>query len=282
MPTIKAIATLANQHAITDLKILLFTLDLWNSPAPTVYIFSDLMSAPLIRAIPYSGKVHIKKDVLNAYTGLNRIDMESRRGRLFATLFADFTAEKTHLMRWALETEPDGVLFCDADICHLAPLPTIPDGTDLALSPHMIRKSDTDKYGVYNAGYLWFKNPELASKWLDLCETSRFFEQGCLEDLAINRNLYEFPVQVNYGWWRLWQGVQPPVVLEEEWGIFREESSSGITVQKQPLQSIHTHWSEKSDRATSEFNKWVLSQLTRLISNKTKKTAALVRFLSKI
>ena len=279
MTNIKAIATLANQYAIIDLKVLLFTLDLWNSPAPTVYIFSDEVSAPLIRAIPYSGKVHIKSDALNAYTGLNRITMERRKGHQFATLFADFTAEKTGLMKWALETEPDGVLFCDADICHLAPLPTIPDGTDLALSPHMIRKSDTDKYGVYNAGYLWFKNPQLAAKWHELCETSRFFEQGCLEDLAKDINLHEFPVQVNYGWWRLWQGAQHPAILQEEWGIFREEVNSGITVQKQPLQSIHTHWAEKSDRATYEFNTWVLA---RLSSIKTKKTVALTRFLSKI
>ena len=275
-----AVATLVNEFAITDLKVLMFTLELWNSPAPTLYIFSDTKSAPLVKAISYSGKVHIKEDALNAYTGLNRRDMESRRGRIFKTLFADFTAEKTALMSWALETEPNGVLFCDADICHLGPLPSIPDGTELALSPHMIRKSDTDRYGVYNAGYLWFKNPELATKWQELCKTSRFFEQGCLEDLAKGLVLYEFPVQVNYGWWRLWQGTQSAATLQNEWGIFRGSEGSGITVQKQPLQSIHTHWSEKSDKATSEFNTWVLSRLALLSS--VKKTATLVRFLSKI
>jgi hypothetical protein len=281
MIQITAIATLVNEFAITDLKVLLFTLQLWNSPAPTVYIFSDTKSAPLIKAIQYSGKIILKEGALNAYTGLNRRAMESRRGRIFNTLFADFTAEKTKLMEWALETEPAGVLFCDADICHLAPLPTLPDDTGLALSPHMIRKSDTDRYGIYNAGYLWFKNPELARKWQELCKTSRFFEQGCLEDLAVDLSLYEFPIQVNYGWWRLWQGVKLPVTLQMDWGLFRKgEETSGITVEKLPLQSIHTHWAEKSDRATYEFNTWVLSQLARLSS--VKKTAALVNFLSKI
>jgi hypothetical protein len=145
----------------------------------------------------------------------------------------------------------------------------------------MIRKSDTDRYGIYNAGYLWFKNPELAAKWQELCKTSRFFEQGCLEDLAMGLTLYEFPVQVNYGWWRLWQGVKSPVTLQADWAIFRKgEETSGLTVEKLPLQSIHTHWAEKSDRATYEFNTWVLSQLARLSS--VKKTVALTKFLSKI
>jgi hypothetical protein len=280
MIQITAIATLVNEFAITDLKVLLFTLQLWNASPPTVYIFSDKKSVPLIKIIPYSGKIIIKEGALNAYTGLNRRMMESRPGRTFKTLFADFTAEKTQLMSWALETEPEGVLFCDADICHLAPLPELPDGTELALSPHMIRKSDTALYGIYNAGYLWFKNPELATKWRDLCKMSRFFEQACLEDLAVGVNLYEFPIQINYGWWRLWQGTQSIANLQSEWGIFRNTESSGITVQRQTLQSIHTHWSEKSDKATCEFNTWVLSQLARLSS--VKKTHSLVRFLGKI
>jgi hypothetical protein len=48
-------------------------------------------------------------------------------------------------------------------------------------------------------------------------------------------------------------------------------------VNKLPLLSIHTHWSEKSDRATYEFNMWVLEKLRKLVS--VKKTAALVKFL---
>ena len=280
---ITSIATLVNEFAIADLKVLLFTLELWNPKPPTVYIFSDTKSAPLVRAISYGGDVIVKEDALNAYTGLNRRAMESRRGSIYTTLFADFTAEKTALMEWALSltlTEEEGVLFCDADICHMGPLPTIPDGTELALSPHMIRKSDTDRYGIYNAGYLWFKDVAVAARWRELCKTSRFFEQGCLEDLAKEYRTYEFPVEVNYGWWRLWQGLQAPADLQGEWAIFRLSDGCGLTVQKKPLQSIHTHWTEKSDRATCEFNDWILRQLVRVSS--VKKTAALVKFLTKI
>ena len=278
---ITSIATLVNEFAIADLKVLLFTLELWNPKPPALYIFSDTKSAPLVRAIPYGGTIIIKEDALNAYTGLNRRAMESRQGRIYATLFADFTAEKTFLMEWALSLcEEGGVLFCDADICHMGPLPTIPDGTELALSPHMIRKSDTDRYGIYNAGYLWFKDAAIAARWRELCKTSRVFEPGCLEDLAKEDTTYEFPVEVNDGGWRLWQGSKSPVDLQGEWAIFRLSDGCGLTVQKRPLQSIHTHWTEKSDKATCEFNEWILRQLVRLSS--VKKTAALVKFLGKI
>ena len=142
---ITSIATLVNEFAIDDLKVLLFTLELWNPRSPTVYIFSDSKSAPMIRAIKYGGKLHIKEDALNAYTGLNRRAMEAKRDLTGKTTFAKFTEEKTTLMEWALSLSDTGVLFCDADICHLGPLPEIPEGTELALSPHMIRKSDTDR-----------------------------------------------------------------------------------------------------------------------------------------
>jgi len=275
-----SIATLVNEFAIDDLKVLLFTLELWNSKPPTVYIFSDSKSVPMIRAIKYAGTLHIKEDALNAYTGLNRRAMEATRDLTGKTTFAKFTEEKTTLMEWALSLskKDTGVLFCDADICHLGPLPEIPEGVELALSPHMIRKSDTDRYGIYNAGFLWFRSPQVAAHWRELCATSRFFEQACLEDLVPEYKVHIFPIQVNYGWWRLWQGEKPPAILQAEWGIHRQgDSISGITVQKMPLLSIHTHWGEKYDRATYEFNMWVLEQLKRLVS--VKKTGQLVRFL---
>jgi hypothetical protein len=78
----------------------------------------------------------------------------------------------------------------------------------------------------------------------------------------------------------MWQGERSAPTLQNEWAIFRSPDSSGITVQKETLQSIHTHWAEKSDKATSEFNSWVLTFLARLSS--VKKTQSLMRFLSKI
>ena len=123
----------------------------------------------------------------------------------------------------------------------------------------------------------------LAKKWRELCKTSTFFEQKCLEGLVhqIDKSeFYEFPVQVNYGWWRLWQGIQSPENLQKEWSFLRKgDTDSGICVQGKPLQSIHTHFSEKKDLATFEYNQFVLKKLKLLSS--MKKTKQLLQFLEK-
>ncbi len=285
-----SIATLANEHAVADLAVLFFTLELWNPSPPTIYIFSDAPTSPKIEALPYKGKKVIK-DALAPYIGLNRPTMEKTKGKIFKTLFADFCAEKPRLRAWALDEDScypktDGILFLDADICHLGPLPILASNVQLALSPHMIRKSDTDRFGVYNAGFLFLRSKEIADKWYEMCATSRFFEQGCLEDLAVwvsgkwSGGFEEFPVTVNYGWWRLWQGDHPSQELQKEWHILRREGWSGLAIGSAPVQSIHTHWFVKDDMATMRFNVWILEQLKKLVS--VKKTGRLVGFLEKI
>lgn len=282
-----AVATLANEHAVEDLKLLLFTLELWNPVPPAVYIYTDSKTAGKIEAIGYKGQMFIQKDALNAYTGMNRSQMELMKGKIFSTVFADFCSEKTRLMAWALAEEQHasrfGAYFCDADICHLGPLPRVNDTIRLALSPHMIRERDSALYGFYNAGYLYMRDVETTEKWLELCATSRFFEQGCLEDLrswAITKwpaGFMAFPKQVNYGWWRLWQGDLTADVLQAEWRIGRKEGFCGITVAGESLQSIHTHWNDQKDPSVYRFNQWILSQLRKLTS--VKKTKTLISFL---
>jgi hypothetical protein len=289
MNEVSSIATLVTGPALEDFEVLLFTLSLWNKVKPRLYIFTDSATKAGIDAAvsKYYGSdtlVNIKVS-LNKYSGLKRAEMEARRGEIYTTLFGDFTAEKTTLMEWALETEKGGVLFCDADICHLAGLPQIPDNCMLALSPHMIREGDAAKYGYYNAGYLWIKDTDLVKSWRSLCTTSHFFEQACLEDLAIvcakkhgEGSFYEFPIQINYGWWRLWQGTKLPSELQKAWSFFRNaDATSGLLVEDKPVQSIHTHWHEKNDHATREFNQWILGKLRKLSS--VRKTKQLTSFL---
>ena len=258
-----AICTLANEFAINDLQLLLFTLELWNSTPPDVYLYCDSkVSTWISKKQRYKGKL-ITKEALNRYTGLTRTDMESRPGKTFQTLFGDFTAEKPLLFQWAfsqMTSTEKGLLFCDADICFLASLPEIPKGATLALSPHMIRKRDTDKYGIYNAGFLWMESPETAKVWFELCKTSRFFEQGCLEDLkTLSQSTYEFPIQVNYGWWRMFQSDTSVEERKKEFSVHRQGNlHSGILVQEKPLNSVHTHFFGTNDMSTLDFNSYMM------------------------
>ena len=286
-----AVSTLANEHAVEDLKLLLFTLELWNPVPPPVYIYTDSKTAASVKALDYKGRKVLNTTALNPYTGLNRDQMESMKGKEFPSLFADFCAEKPRLMAWALAEEAKlgfngGVFFCDADICHLGLLPTIPESVRLGLSPHMIKERDSVRFGYYNAGFLYMRDIETTEKWRELCFSSGYFEQSCLEDLRMwfcirwsAAGFLSFPKTVNYGWWRLWQGDLTPDMLQAEWRIMRKEGCCGISVGGEPLQSIHTHWYQQNDMATLRFNLWVLGQLRKLTV--VKKTKALLAFLEK-
>jgi len=258
-----AVATLANENALEDLEFLFRTLELWNNPPPRVYIYCDTKSLTSIHLLNYKGELHIK-EALNAYTGLNRTYMERKEGVDYPTLFGDFTVEKISLMEWALSDlsyenneKQKGVLFCDADIFFLGPLPTIESTYSLALSPHYIRKKDTRMFGKYNAGFLWTNSLSVLSTWREACKTSRFFEQAALEDLeTFSPKL--FGHEHNYGWWRLWQGERPSIDLKEQWTIrHRFLDYSGICIVDKPLSSIHTHMCDSRDVATMEYNSFV-------------------------
>ena len=276
------VATLANKNAIQDLDIFLFSLQLWSKSPNKIYIYCDTEVANWVKtAYPL---LQIQTQIaLDPYTGLSRKQMEQTRGRKFPSVWCDLMAEKIELLEWIFrenpkEAESDGIFLMDADICFLGPLPTIPVGTKLALSPHEIRSRDTQKFGHYNGGFLWTSSSEMPELWSKATATSRYYEQAALEDIATHyketATLYEFPTTINYGWWRLLQGNESAQTLQKLWNIHEGVLSIGT----KPLQSIHTHWHEISDRATFTFNQFVL-RLLRLTAKKDRNTLKLIRHL---
>ena len=268
MATVKPsiIATLATGAVIQDLLIFFTSLQVFNATPPTVYLFCDRQIGAAVAAIKYPGRI-VQKVCLDAYTGLNRAAMEKLPGKKYSSLFFDFTMEKVALMKWVLGEAGASALFCDADICFLGPLPDIPVGKTLGLSRHMIRQRDEDRYGKYNAGFMWFSDKATIDAWEVACGTSRFFEQAALEDIALaaGDGLYEFPMNHNYGWWRMWQGTRPVEELQAEWSINRAKGGCGIVLGGGiPLCSVHTHFHERGDAVTKMFNAWVISWLTRV------------------
>jgi hypothetical protein len=260
-----AIATLANGSAWEDLKIMLGSLEIFTPNPPPVYIFCCSKVDAALKTLNYTGTLHTRV-VLNVYEQYNRAQMErlpSKKG--LSNLFHDFTQEKCDLMMWALsdiQEKLKGVLFCDADICWLAPLPSIPVGKTLALSQHMIHKRDEMKFGEFNAGFLWMNDTALPAVWRDLCKTSRFFEQAALEDLSdqtLESEFYRFPETVNYGWWRMFQSPKGLDYQQSVWS----HNTSGLTVRSQPVVCIHTHWIT-TDGVTSKFNIFIRRHLMDL------------------
>jgi hypothetical protein len=272
-----AIATLANKSALHDLNVILFSLQLWNSSLPNIYIYCDsFIESYLTTSKPYKGKVFIK-NALNSYTNYNRSQMEKIKGKEFSTLFGDFVCEKMSLLNWVFTQEKE-VLFCDADICFLGSLPTINTDKQLVLSKHEIRRSDEERFGIYNAGFLYLKDSSIPDKWKEFSKKSNFFEQLSLEDLTEVYTFETFSIQNNYGWWRLLQGKESEEVLKKKWSIKRTVNSSGVAVEGEPLLSVHTHW-KTDDNATKYFNKFIKEYLQKLAS--VEKTSAFLNYLKK-
>lgn len=280
------IATLATGGAIEDLRILLFSLALFNPRPPKVYLYCDDSIAHIAEGggFKYPGEIIVECTALAPYVGLNRAAMEKMKGEKYSSLWFDFMAEKIELLRWAFSKEAEanggrppagGILFCDADICFLAPLPEISVGARVALSPHYIRDEDEAKFGRYNGGFAWFADTLYVDVWENACAAGqRFYEQTALEDVAeaaaavkADPNfLFIFPPTQNFGWWRLWQGKRHPAELQKAWSINRAKAAggAGILVDGVPLGSVHTHFMERRDQATVQYNLWVLGWLQRL------------------
>ena len=282
------IATLATGPALKDLELFLASLSIFNANPPTVYLFCDSSISDALSAIRYSGPL-VHRVCLDHYAKRSRLEMEMTPGRQFKNMWFDFMTEKINLLRWVFESVPGvekaGVMFCDADICFTGPLPEIPDGVRLALSPHYIRDRDEAKYGHYNGGYLWMLDVRSAEIWWNACPGARFYEQSALEDLASKVKeengsdaVYEFPMTENYGWWRMWQGPDRPDVRLKEWDYTRK---LGITVAGKRLGSVHTHFQEKNDPATTTFNGYVLGYL-RILEGSNPEAKRLLAAIRKI
>ena len=282
------IATLATKHALPDLRIFLKTLQLWNStaaqPLPKVYIFTDTAIADAIPSIGYSGEI-IVNETLEAYSNYTRADMERLPGE-WGNLFFQFMVEKINLLEWVFEAEgsaarDQGVFFFDADICFLGPLPKVPSVATVGLSRHYIRDADESRYGKYNGGFMWLREPKALDAWRNACKTSRFFEQSaleCFDGPEWAETLYSFPIQNNYGWWRLFQGEKKAEELRLDWRIHRAAGHSGILLQGSPLLSIHTHW-VTSDNTTQMFNSFVMGIL-KLVSKSHEPAKQIVRIVA--
>ena len=267
----KLVATLVTSQALHDFSVFIKTIKLWNIESlPTLYVFGDAQTEVAVKAHKYPGQLHFK-NCLEPYTNMSRQTMERIPGKHSPTLWMDFQMEKLSLLDWVFKENEaaanKGVFYFDADICFLAPLPDVPSDAQVVLCPHHIKRSDEGRFGRFNAGYVWMRTPDAVEAWRTACSKSRFFEQAALEVFETEEwrsRLYEFPIQHNYGWWRLWQGERPAQEILYDWGITKDHpNTAGIIVNRIPLASVHTHW-QTDDYATQIFNRVVIDHLKTL------------------
>jgi hypothetical protein len=277
-----AVCTLSTINSLNDLKVFLFTLALFNEVLPTIYLLCDTETAKFIEEQTlYKGEIIVSID-LDKYGTVNRQQMIYQRGINYKTLWDDFMMEKATVIDLAFQKE-DAIFFFDSDICFMGQLPQIPENAKLGLSQHMIKPVDENRYGKYNAGYLWTNDKSLPEKWRQATKTSRFHDQTALEDVAKvynDKEIHNFSIQNNYGWWRMYQSTESVNKKQKSWTIFCDNSPcAGIYVDGHALLSVHTHW-DSQDFVTKSFNQYIIGLLTTIDGHKS--ANALKKFIHKL
>ena len=254
-PVVALIVT--GDPTVQDFKVFVKTLEVWH-PDAQAYIFTDSETKDKLLEVKSRITINLKV-CLDAYAGLTRSDMEARESKSYDSLWTEFMYQKAEVLKWAFATSgAKGIWFNDADIVHAAPLPHIPDGTQIALSQHFIRAGDEARFGKFNGGYFWIADQTLLDVWVGAAGKSRFYEQAALEDVAAAaKALYRFPPQVNFGWWRMYQGAEPPPAIQAKFSINRTDRSIGLRYDGQPVQSFHSHMFDKGTGANGVFNQWL-------------------------
>jgi hypothetical protein len=213
----------------------LFLLSLaFSNPGAIVVLFVD---DDVKRMIDSLGDINLRLTVisnLNEYSNKTRQQMERER------IWAKFQMVKSLIMDFCLSLYPD-TLFLDSDIFTINEL-SIPDSCELALSPHYIRKSETDLYGYYNGGCVWTNNKDMPNKWRTYTETSRFYDQASLEDCAKIFKTKEFGDNYNISWWR----VSPGESIDKLKSCITVDNDN-IYFNGKPIVFVHTHFSDKSE-----------------------------------
>lgn len=242
--------TISTGTCADELIGLLLSLSVHHPGAPVLCLV-DTSSQCIVESLSVPLRVKVELDVcLNDYTGLNRKQMEQKG------IWSTFQMMKSVAIEKALAKYTD-TLFLDSDILVLSPI-TVDKSKQLGLSPHYIRKRDTDKFGFYNGGCLWTCDKTVPDAWRVYTKTSRFYDQASIEDLAKAYSFFEFGDNYNVSWWRLNQSEEPPASI-----ISRFISDKGhILYNKKPIAFVHTHFShEPNDQVVAYFNQLIMKLL---------------------
>ena len=227
-------------------------------PNSNVYCLVDTISKNAILSYTPKLKLNVKwVENLNQYSGLNRAQM-TQRG-----IWSDFQMMKAYAIDEALKYEKD-TLFLDADIILLDTIDNIDTTKQLGVSPHYIKKSDTDRYGYYNGGVLWTNQKTVKDDWLRFTKTSRYFDQASIEDLAKKYSYFEFGEHCNFSWWRITQSAISPQNIISNVSI----KYNKIMYKDKPLKFVHTHFHEKR-QDMAFFNNLIKSNLNKIKDYKT-------------
>jgi len=234
-----------------ELLGLLYSLSL-HHPGAKLYCMLDTKTKDVLDNLTFKPNLNIIVKVeLDKYTGLNRQMMEQMN------ITKEFWDKKADIMSYALEYEKD-TIFLDSDVLILNPINCIDNSKDVGLSPHFIKKQNTDEVGYYNAGCIWTKNKKVPLCWKKHTIKSRYHEQASLEDVALDykHSMFTFGEEINVMPWRIIVGEDPTYVSKSV-----NIQNNNIYYNDKPLVFVHSHFDQTR---FIEFNKIIYKTLWNL------------------
>ena len=248
---IESFCTFATKGAYKDLRLLLHSLELYHQDIP-IFILCDKWVNDKIDEDEYNLKIY-KRVELEKYTNMNRKIMEE------TNIFREFLYKKLDTIEYALEIN-ENTLFLDCDIILLNKMDLLIDKKyDVGLSPHHILEESEKMFGKYNVGFVYINNKTILSYWRNLMKKNiGYYEQGALDYFEEDFKVFKFDDSYNYGWWRLFQCINP----QERLNLFTIDDT--IYYEFNTLKCIHTHLYEKNDQQTIQFNKLILQMLEKI------------------
>ena len=243
--------TISTYTCHNELIGLLYSLSL-HHPDAKVYCLLDSKTKKVINSLTLKPKLNIIMNIeLDRYTGMNREQMDK------LNIWDKFQLEKANIIQYTLNYEKD-TMFLDSDILVLNPINCIDHSKDIGLSPHFIKKQNTDEVGYYNGGCVWTKNKGMPNLWVKYTQKSRYYEQAALEDLAnyYKNSIFKFGEEINVMPWRIILGYDPKYVYK-----CINIKNNNIYYKDKPLVFIHTHF---LDGRFKEFNNLIGYVLLKL------------------
>lgn len=205
-------------------------------PGAKFYCMLDTKTKDELDNLTLKPNLDIKVVVgLDKYTGLNRQKMEQMN------IIKEFWNNKADIMSYALDHEKD-TIFLDSDVFIVNPINCIDHSKELGLSPHYIRKSNTDEVGYYNGGCVWTKNKDVPLCWKKHTVNSRYVDQASLEDVAIDYKdlMFEFGEELNYMPWRVLLANNQEEVVKKI-----NINNNQLNIGNKPLVFLHTHFHDQ-------------------------------------
>ena len=205
-------------------------------PGAKFYCMLDTKTKEELDNLTLKPNLDIKVQIcLDKYTGLNRQKMEQMN------IIKEFWNNKADIMTYALQFEKD-TIFLDSDVFIVNPINCIDNTKELGLSPHYIRKSNTDEVGYYNGGCLWTKNKNVPLCWKKHTVNSRYVDQASLEDVAIDykHSMFEFGEELNYMPWRILLANNQEEAIKKI-----NINNNQVNIGNKPLAFLHTHFHDQ-------------------------------------